>query len=179
MPSRQGINIGSLLICNTVDLWIYCKQLYLFEMLFVGLWIWKQKKRKCENLLNKKVSGVWDEERGLILQEEKAGTEEPCKPSRKLSSVVIENAKITNKKATKRQSNPPPKQKSPQTLSAVLCNKSDSVMQGGEESESERTINKSRERNATLWAGRFVVGFCCVYFIGAANYQHEDASSRI
>lgn len=29
----------------------------------------------------------------------------------------------------------PPKQKSPRTLSAVLCNQSDSVMQGGEESK--------------------------------------------
>ncbi|XP_075009820.1 KAT8 regulatory NSL complex subunit 1-like protein isoform X5 [Calonectris borealis] len=37
-------------------------------------------------------------------------------------------------------------------------------MQGGEESKSERTINKSWEENATLCAGRFVVGFCCVYF---------------
>lgn len=52
------------------------------------------------------------------------------------------------KKSTKRQSNPPPKQKSPKTLSAVLCNQSDSVMQGGKESKSERTINKSWERES-------------------------------
>lgn len=68
------------------------------------------------------------------------------------------------KKSTQRQSNPPPKQKSPRTLSAVLCNQSDSVMQGGEESKSERTVNKSwegRECHPVCWV---VVGFCCVSF---------------
>lgn len=38
----------------------------------------------------------------------------------------------------------------------VLC-------KGGEESKSERTINKSWEGNATLCADRFVVGVWCVY----------------
>lgn len=36
-------------------------------------------------------------------------------------------------------------------------------MQGGEESKSEATINKSWEGNATLCANRFVVGVWCVY----------------
>lgn len=71
---------------------------------------------------------------------------------------------LETKRSTKRQSNPPPKQKSPRTLSAVLCNQSDSVMQGGEESKSERTVNKSwegRECHPVRWV---VAGFCCVSF---------------
>lgn len=61
--------------------------------------------------------------------------------------LSLETKGSQTKKSTKRPSNPPPKQKSPRTVSAALCNQSDSVMQGGEESKSERTVNKS-------WEGR-------------------------
>lgn len=78
--------------------------------------------------------------------------------------LSLETKRYKPKKSTQRQSNPPPKQKSPRTLSAVLCNQSDSVMQGGEESKSERTVNKSWEGwecHPVCWV---VVGFCCVSF---------------
>lgn len=78
--------------------------------------------------------------------------------------LSLETKSSQTKKSTKRPSNPPPKQKSPRTVSAALCNQSDSVMQGGEESKSERTVNKSwegRECHPVCWV---VAGFCCVSF---------------
>lgn len=108
-------------------------------------------------VLNRKVLSVWSDER--LYQERRLVQREALETSCSWCFILIENEKITN--ALKDKAILPPTKKSPQILSAALCNH---VVQGGEESKRERTLNKSWEGKATLCAGTFAVGFCRVYF---------------
>lgn len=78
--------------------------------------------------------------------------------------LSLKTKRPQTKKPLKDKAILPPSKNPPKHCLQCCVTKVIVLCKGGEESKSERTINKSWEENATLCAGRFVVGFCCIYF---------------